>query len=181
MKIDKNHRSKKIVFRIVGICSLVIGIILIAFFIGSFFDQRGQMGDNIFPISRFNEPRIDLAFIGMPLIFIGFLFTSLGFAGDVLRYQAEEVAPVSKDVINYMVDGTKDSIKTVVRSIKEGLSNDDTSNQKVICVRCQTENDSDAKYCDNCGNELEHDKICPKCKAINDYKASYCDNCGTRL
>ena len=94
-----------------------------------------------------------ISFIGVPLLFLGSVFTILGFLGDVARYQAQEVAPVGKDVVNYMVDGTKDSIKTVARSIKEGLS-DDYDDKKVICERCFTENDSDAKYCDNCGYKL---------------------------
>ena len=135
------------VFRIIGITCLIIGIILLVSSISSFFNDTTHMD----PFSRdFERPNVGKGFIGIPLIFIGAVFTSLGFMGEVARYQAQEMAPVGKDVVNYMVDGTKDSIKTVARSIKEGLS-DDYLDKKVTCRRCLTENDSDAKYCDNCG------------------------------
>ena len=44
-----------------------------------------------------------------------------GYFGAVVRYLASESAPVAKDTINYMAENTKDAVKTVARSITEGV------------------------------------------------------------
>ena len=53
---------------------------------------------------------------------IGSGICKFAFMGAVTRYIADEVAPVGKDVVNYMVDGTKDSVRDLAASVSEGIS-----------------------------------------------------------
>jgi len=61
------------------------------------------------------------AFLGMPVLFVGIVMTKVGYIGEVTRYFAAETAPVAKDTINYMADGTKDAVKTVAKAATEGV------------------------------------------------------------
>ena len=46
----------------------------------------------------------------------------------------------------------------------------------MICTQCQSENSSDAIFCDHCGVRLE--TACPKCGEPNRQGARFCRNCG---
>src|SRR6516225_9206880 len=46
----------------------------------------------------------------------------------------------------------------------------------MICTQCQSENSSDAIFCDQCGVRLE--TACPKCGEPNRQGAKFCRNCG---
>ena len=61
------------------------------------------------------------AFIGIPLLFVGTVMCMFGFMGAVSRYVAAEQAPVAKDTINYMADGTQESVRTVARAAAQGV------------------------------------------------------------
>jgi len=172
-QIDHNHNQKKKLLKILGITILTIGLLLTVSGMFSFFQAFSDPGPSI------DTPKVGSMFIGMPLIFLGIVFTALGFMGEVARYQASEMAPVGKDVINYMVDGTKDSIETVARSIHNGIS--DNKNQVVFCTKCHHENNQESNFCQKCGDKLNTSKTCSMCQAKNDVDAKFCDNCGTRL
>lgn len=47
------------------------------------------------------------------------------------------------------------------------------------CPSCQTENKEEAKFCLNCGKNLE--QWCPRCKRILSAAAKFCDECGYNL
>ncbi len=44
-----------------------------------------------------------------------------GFMGAVARYAAAEQVPVATDAINDLAEGTQDAVKTVARSVAEGV------------------------------------------------------------
>lgn len=169
-RIDKNHAKKKRIFKVLGLTILLVGIIFTVLGFINFMSAFGTFGE---------PPKIGYMFIGLPLIFVGSVLTSMGFMGDVMRYQAGEVAPVGKDVINYMVDETQDSIKKVSKAIHEGMSS--YVADVVICKKCKEENDGDSKFCNNCGEPLVKTCVCQKCKEVNDFDAKYCNNCGEIL
>jgi ribosomal protein L40E len=164
--IDKNHQEKRKVFRIIGPIVLGIGLLLIVSSILSFLSA--EMGQ---------PPKIGLFFLGMPFMFVGSILTNLGYMGSMARYQAAEIAPVAKDTINYMVDGTQDSIKTIAKSMNQGMNQE---NDK-LCPTCHMTNDHDAKFCKDCGQILHQEKICSQCRATQDHDAKFCDTCGSRL
>ena len=62
------------------------------------------------------------AFIGMPVLFIGIVMCMFGFMGALARYVTAEQAPVAKDTINYMAEGTQDAVRTVARVAAQGVA-----------------------------------------------------------
>jgi len=62
------------------------------------------------------------AFIGLPLMFVGSVMCIFGFVGGFSRYVAAEQAPVARDTINYMGDGTEGAVKTVARAAAQGIT-----------------------------------------------------------
>jgi ribosomal protein L40E len=121
-------------------------------------------------------------FVGIPMLGIGGALLKFGFMGAVTRYMANEVAPVGKDVVNYMVDGTEGSIRKVASAVGEGLGLKAGGTQRVVrCHKCNADNDADAKFCDRCGAALSKSVPCPDCDELNDPDAQFCDHCGKSL
>lgn len=172
-KLNTNHKRTRNKLRKIGPICAIIGVALIAY---------GLYG--MFTSQIFDSITMSFApFIGMTLLFVGGVTSMFGFGGAVARYQASEIAPVAKDTINYMADGTKDSVQTLAKSLGQGISegmnagtNTDIQ-QPATCPKCKTDNDHDAKFCDSCGQSLSN--TCTNCDHPNDPDARFCDNCGT--
>ncbi len=49
------------------------------------------------------------------------------------------------------------------------------------CLRCGTDNRSDANFCCNCGNPLQKDVFCTNCGNKVDQNSLFCSNCGQKL
>ena len=94
---------------------------------------------------------------------------------------ANEVAPVGKDVVNYMADGTRSAVRTVAAAVGEGISSPHIQReaQVVRCVQCNEGNEASANYCKACGASLT--AACSECGERNDPDARFCDNCGQKL
>ena len=106
------HGKIKSFLRIGGPLLALVGLVFIAIGIISFFAAFGS----------FSPPRLFwCAFVGMPILFVGLVMSKFGYFGSVVRYISAESAPVAKDTINYMVEGTKDAVKTVARAAAEGV------------------------------------------------------------
>ena len=130
-------------------------------------------------------------FLGGPLTVFGLPVTFMGYMGKIARYQASEIAPVGKDTFNYMVDGTKESLKTASQAIGTGLGAGISAGMsgfasgaqqtKIRCHKCNELLDEDAKFCDNCGSAVAKTIKCPGCDELNDPDAKFCDNCGSKL
>ncbi len=136
-------------------------------------------------------PLMCIPFVGFPLMFAGLVMTIFGFAGKMARYQAAEMAPVQKDTLNYMANGTQEGIKTVGKAVGEGLAagigtgrinpSGATAEPGVRCHKCNFIETSNAKFCSKCGEALVKSKPCPTCNELNDPDAKFCDNCGKAL
>ncbi len=173
-QIDPGHRSLRDTLRIVGPIVGGAGVLLIILGMVSFFGAFGGSG----PPKYFW-----CAFLGMPLAFAGGVMTSYGYMGKVMRYHAQEVAPVAKDTFNYMAEGTRDGVKTMAGAVGQGLAeggfrSGGGSETKVRCHKCNALEDADAKFCSQCGQPLGKSKACPTCQELNDPDAKFCDNCG---
>lgn len=169
------HDTKTCVIklRIVGPALQVIGAALLVWGLYDIF-VLGNLGFHFSP------------FAGMLLLFFGSVLTMMGFAGVVARYQANEMAPVGRDAVNYMADGTQGGVgaiaSAVAGGIRDGLSEDGSSSaQRLDCPQCAAVNDADARFCDHCGVELIRQTTCSTCNAVNDPEAHYCDHCGQPL
>ena len=47
------------------------------------------------------------------------------------------------------------------------------------CPKCQHNNESEAKFCSDCGSKIS--LICPQCEMDNNPDAKFCMHCGTNL
>ncbi len=167
--IGPQHDEVRSVLRVLGPAVAAIGLIFMVVGIASFFVAFGGAG----------PPRFFwCAFVGMPLMAVGVGISKFAYLGPMTRYIASEAAPVGKDVANYMVEGTKDSIRDVATAIGKGFAAAKTS-KTMPCQKCGTDNDDSARFCDECGSPLATTKLCAKCGQANDADALFCDNCGT--
>jgi double zinc ribbon protein len=168
---DPHHDDVRSLLRALGPGIAVIGLIFMVIGIGSFFASFGS----------FEPPRYFwCAFVGMPLLGVGLMISKFGYIGSIARYIASEGAPVAKDATNYMVDGTKDSIRNVATAVGEGFAAA-KSPQAARCQKCGTENETSANYCRECGAPLRAQKRCAKCGDLNDANARFCDHCGAAV
>ena len=168
-KINPGHTKVRNLLRIAGPVVLGLGVVFMVIGFGSCVSAV---------MSRMAEPPryFWCAFVGMPLVFVGVVMTNIGYFGALARYMAGETAPVSKDTFNYMADGTKEGIRDITGAIKDGISGDFVS-----CPYCKESNDSDAKFCNECGKTISSAKSCTNCNTENDLKARFCDGCGEKL
>ncbi|MBT7167155.1 MAG: zinc-ribbon domain-containing protein [Victivallales bacterium] len=170
--IDPGHNSKRAVLRVVGPCMVAIGLIFVAIGLVSFFSAFGGGG----PPKYFW-----CAFIGLPMTALGGTVCMFAFMGAVGRYGAAETAPVAKDTINYMADGTKGAMRTMATAMGEGLRSGMNAADAGVqrCPSCGESNEANAKFCKSCGVPMA--KACGACGEANDPDAKFCDNCGGKL
>ena len=155
----KDYSKTKKTFRTLGFIILPIGLVLSIIGFIDFFMSFNSM----------TQPKLFFClFIGLPLTSIGIIFLILGFMKELNSFAASQSTPVHKDVINYMLDGTREEVNKTINASK-----------KIICPECKAENDKDALFCSTCGHKLKN--TCPKCKAENDADAKFCKNCGEEL
>ncbi|MEM7624932.1 MAG: zinc ribbon domain-containing protein [Planctomycetota bacterium] len=124
---------------------------------------------------------------------IGAGMVKAGYLGAIVRYQASEIAPVGKDTLNYLADGTAPSVRALSRNVAEGLREgfEPGADAKadapppVDCPACDAPNEPDAKFCDQCGGAMPRPEAtaleCPSCNEPNDIDAKFCDACGTPM
>ena len=62
-----------------------------------------------------------LAFVGMPLLFLGVVFCMFGFMGAVTRFMAGETAPVAVDAAKYAAEETQGAVETVAKAAAKGV------------------------------------------------------------
>ncbi len=84
------------------------------------------------------------------LAVIGFWFLSTGFMGAAARYGAGETMPVVKDSAAYLTDG--EGVMGVGRTVDDQPTAGSAAGP--FCRSCGARNDSDATYCDGCGQRL---------------------------
>ncbi|MBN1124982.1 MAG: zinc ribbon domain-containing protein [Sedimentisphaerales bacterium] len=174
-KIDPQHSAIRAILRTIGPIVLIMGILFTIVGVASSFLSFGS-----------GIPRLFwCAFVGLPLIGIGSMMIKLGYMGRISRYMADEMAPVAKDTINYMAEGTRQGVKTTARAFAEGLAEGgvpltkaEGMETKVRCHKCNSVADEHARFCDQCGAPVVKTKLCPECNELNDPDAKFCDNCG---
>jgi RNA polymerase subunit RPABC4/transcription elongation factor Spt4 len=171
-QINPGHNAVRDTLRIVGPIIALAGLTLIIVGMADFFHSFG----------RFGPPRLFWCpFVGMPLLFVGLVLSSYGYMGKVLRYTAEETAPVGKDTFNYLAEETREGVQTVAGAIGQGLREGGlggTAPTMVRCHKCNALAPAEAKFCGQCGQSLGKTKSCPGCREWNDPDARFCDNCG---
>jgi ribosomal protein L40E len=173
MSDELNPRQSEVrsVLRVIGPVIAGVGLVFVLIGMVSFFSAFGGGG----------FPRLFwCAFVGMPILFVGITITKIAFVGSVARYMAGETAPIGKDVTNYMVAGTKDSIRDAATAVGEGFAaaGRREAQSGVLCRKCGASNEASANFCHACGAPFGEKKRCAKCGDLNDADARFCDKCG---
>lgn len=164
--ITEKHTKARNSFRVLGPIFVVGGLICMVIAAVDFFT-----------LSMFEEPRFFwLFFLAIPILFIGFVLSGLGYGGKVAKYQAREYAPVAKDTFNYLAKETSSGVTEISQAVNRGRQ---TTTNQLSCPHCQKQNSADAKFCDGCGGKLA--KVCASCGDVNKSDAHFCDECGARL
>jgi len=106
---ENKHQSQQGCLRGGGILLVIVGGIFALIGLGSFFSSFGS----------FEPPRYFwCAFVGLPMVGIGFSMLKFGYLGLFTRYVAKETAPPAKDTFNYLAEHTKEGVKTIAESIR---------------------------------------------------------------
>jgi len=174
------HRSNRSVLRVIGPMIMAIGGVLMLIGLLGFFSAFGSKPSFDGPPDGIKL--FFLCFLGLPMLAVGGAITKFAYLGAVARYVASEAAPVAKDTANYMIDGTRDAIgdltKTVVAGVAGGLKGDRPAEDLVPCTGCGHACDSGARFCNQCGTAIPGDVRCDGCGAMNDPSARFCEQCG---
>jgi hypothetical protein len=142
---NPKHSELRSMLRLAGPALFAVGLVFAAIGLISFFSA----------FSSHQPPRLFwCAFIGFPMIAVGVKITKFAYLGEVTRYMANEVSPVGKDVVNYMVDGTKESVRDIAAAVAEGVRStnpnteepavEQTAQVKIRCRNCRALNDEAA-------------------------------------
>lgn len=91
----------------------------------------------------------------------------------------EEDVVVTSDIEEESADQTTEDVVTTPEkaSAKEKKT---VAESGLICASCDTENESDAKFCIECGSSLKK-KDCASCGAENKNNAKFCAQCGQKV
>jgi hypothetical protein len=109
--------------RLAGPLIALIGIILIVVGMISFFRA----------FDSFQSPRYFwCVFAGMPLFVVGLVLAKFGYLGAISRYVASESAPVAKDVVNYLGEGTRPGVKAAAKAFGEGVTEGIAESRKEV-------------------------------------------------
>ena len=149
-QLNPGHLKMRSFFRYAGPIVSVIGLVMVVIAFVSFFSSFAAFESGVDEPPRY----FWCGFVGLPLIFVGMVLSSFGYAGAVMRYHAAEVAPVAKDVTNYIAEETQEGIQTVAKAVATGLHQGANEASAQACTNCGTKNDSSAKFCDECGTKL---------------------------
>ena len=174
-EIDPQHSDIRDLLRVVGPLMVGVGLIFTIIAMVSFFSAFSGGG---------LPSQFWCAFVGLPLMGIGAGVCKFAYIGAVTRYIVDEVAPVGKDVVNYMADGTKDSVRDMAAAVSEGLSASVQNHSRagqgeaILCPKCDHVNNAKASFCKNCGAALSQAKSCAYCGKANASDARFCDHWG---
>ncbi|MBN2712440.1 MAG: zinc ribbon domain-containing protein [Planctomycetes bacterium] len=176
-RLDPGHDGMRSALRVIGPMMMAVGGILLAVGLIDFFSSFGSL----------EPPKLFwCAFIGMPIMAMGMGITKFAYMGKIARYVAGEAAPVARDTFNYMAVGTAEGVKNVASAIGQGISEgmrgkSGVDSALLACASCGAGNETDAKFCNECGSPILKAKVCASCGNENDRDSKFCDNCGNRF
>ena len=162
--------------RIIGFILLLIGAACVITGMTEFFmKMSSKYGDA--PSLFF------LNFIGFPFLAGGGVCLIMGYQRKMNNYIISQNAPVAKDAMNYMLDGTSDAMANTAGKVANEINKNKTTSVEGVtgntCEKCGFTNPAGAKFCAKCGAPIV--KKCPYCGTQNDDGAKFCNNCGKSL
>ena len=159
----ERHNSIKKKLKIVGFICLIAGAVFTAIGLIALF---ASMGGSDLPT------KVWCAFVGLPLLGIGFAITSFAFRREISRYVKNESVPVINEAGKELTPAVRD----IASAVKEGLS--DSTKDEIRCS-CGTLNNKGSKFCKECGKSFV--SICPHCGQEIPADSAFCNHCGSKL
>ena len=138
--IPKKHLQLKTLFRRLGPLLIVSGVVCV---ITAMLD--------LFTLDLEEPKHFWLFFIGIPVIFIGFIVTYAGYGQDAAKYMSREMAPVASETFNYITEETQEGLETVAKAVQRGKVEVVQAKQ---CSSFHTLNKIDANFCNECGASI---------------------------
>jgi hypothetical protein len=145
-----------------GLALLIIGIALLIY---SFVGIIGAP-----PVALMNTFFI-LGLPGLVMIFIGQAIMKV--ASEKLEYQKEQSGKFVQNQEKQPENKILPSEKFNYQELKTKKSS-----TYVRCHKCDTENETGARTCKNCGASLTGKKLCTYCRKLNEPDVRFCKNCG---
>jgi uncharacterized membrane protein len=123
--------GKLMLFRALGAILLIVGLVLTVLALMDFF-------------STFNDPtdtpdRFWLAFVGLPVTFVGVVLLMTGFAVAGTKYVVREAVPIVKDAMDQL-------------GFQGNAAN--APGTGPYCRSCGKQNSADAAFCSSCGTSM---------------------------
>ncbi|MBI1370505.1 MAG: hypothetical protein GC162_17860 [Planctomycetes bacterium] len=143
-RLDRSghHARMRSSLQLIGPSVLIAGLSMVAWGIYDIF-VHGNMAFHFSP------------FAGMLLIFVGAVMTLNGYLGAMMRYQANEMAPVASDAVNDLAEGTQEGVRTSARAMASGLREGFTQEAPTgYCTTCGAGHAAEANFCAKCGKRL---------------------------
>jgi hypothetical protein len=117
-QVADRQRKIRNVLRFAGVGILLVGVLCLVAAVGSLVSSMIH-----FDGARGGPPRLFwLGFVGIPLLFAGSVMCMYAFMGAVFRFAVRETRPVAAETVNYMAVETQEAVKTVSKSIAEGVA-----------------------------------------------------------
>lgn len=136
MMSEQEHAKKRNKFTVLGIIFIILGF---SCFIGG---PIAAMVTHLFYL-------FFLSFIGVFLLFPGFVMLSLGTQRALTSFTAQSVGPVGVEAAhNY----GRPMAEEVARGVKEGLEDE---KEEIFCKYCGNVIDADSEFCKYCGKNLK--------------------------
>lgn len=136
----RSQGGTRTVLRALGLVLAPAGVLLVVVGFARFAGLGGEdwSGDGA-------PPGFLMFAVGGFLAVVGFGLLNAGFMGAAARYGAGETMPVAKDSAAYLTDG--EGVMGIGRTVDDAASGP-------FCRSCGARNDTDATYCDGCGQRL---------------------------
>jgi hypothetical protein len=144
--------TARTVFRILGIVLMGPALTLMVVAFMDFF-AAGNSDDFDAEPTKFW-----MFFVALPLFAVGGWCLQAGFGGAAAKYAAGELAPTTRDTLDYL-------------GVRPG--------GEIMCPSCRAANDHDARFCDSCGTAMA--RSCPSCGTAVDGEARFCSSCGASI
>ena len=164
----------RVFLRIAGPLVFLTGLAFLVTGMASFFQGFGSFGPGGFD----GPPRYFwCVFVGIPLLAVGGMMTTAGYAGLITRYMSGEVAPVQRDTFNYLAKGTRPGVRDVVGAVAEGFA---SARSTATCPKCGATLPAGSRFCPACGAPAVPAE-CPSCGASVPASARFCADCGAAV
>ena len=110
--------------------------------------------------------------------------TSMGVIGDMNKFTKYQTAQAIKDAANNEGSGIAGigagvGAGAAIGSAMTNAMNSNSSETKILCPNCKTENPENAKFCISCGEKMNTDEVsCVSCNKPIGKGVKFCPECG---